>query len=166
MPVRADMDTSGDSYGLGLARNYPQSLSRGELESGYYHPSFHFYHQMQDNWVMELAIQFRILYRSSDKDDLALWSLSHFTSKRFRLSYPLFFEAGVAVSYLLPAEKAMIPLRRHGDFEAEVGTGLQIGLLYKASRNTFNAIRIERWRGTATQTFHGLQTSLVWGFNT
>jgi hypothetical protein len=163
----AESDTSirnKDYLYVGLQSSYPVAESRKSFSSGYRHPSLTYMHEYSDRWIMGLGINFKILYRTDTKEDVAIAALSHEIARRIRLSYPTFLDIGNQVMYLLPSEIAAFPLRRSADFRQEIGAGIFAGITHHLADNTVLGIRIGRWRGTGSKKIQCIESTAIIGW--
>ena len=149
---------------FGLQSSIPVGESTRFFSSGYRHPSIAYMHVFNDEWLMGLGINFKILYRADTKEDIAIASLSHEIARRVRLSYPTFIDIGSQIMYLLPAEVAAFPLRRSADFHQEIGAGLFSEITHQVSTNSLIGLRIGRWRGTGSKQLQCLESTAIVGW--
>jgi hypothetical protein len=160
-----------DYLSLGIVRNYPASFSQNTLKSGYYHPYFAYQHNLNRSWLVGVGFQFKVLRKqdhilseTATNNLLAFWSLTHETYYSLRLHHPHYLLLGPKLLYLLPAQRAKFPILRDGEFATEFGIAFSLKLVHILFDKSTIAFRIDRWRGTKSQKFHGLEVGFDYGY--
>ena len=87
-------------------------------------------------------------------------SIQHEAYIIYPIHYPIYLMFGPKLLYLLPTQRSFLPILGDGEFSTEIGAGISIMLAYKGTSNTFISVRIDRWRGTKTDKFHGTEVGL------
>lgn len=150
---------------LGLTRNFPAYYSKNKLSTNHSHPVVSYSFFLNQNWMLELGMQFKILKISRTNEDAALASFYQESSYLIRLSYPTYFFIGGQFLYITPIKKALIPMQRLEEYPIEVGAGLQFGFLYELNSQSFYKFTASRWRGTKSMRLHGYQVSVAYAYS-
>ena len=114
------------------------------------------------------STQFKILkkkhFEKGERDEVALWTISHESMYMLRLNHPIYLLTGLKLQYLLPAKAANFPLQKDADYETEIGIALSSALTYVLPSRHFLTLRIDRWRGTKTTRFMGIEGALGFSY--
>lgn len=156
--------SNNDYIFLGLQGNFPVAESTGKFSSGYRHPSLAYMHDFANQWIMGLGLNFKILYRTDTKKDIAIAALNHEIAKRIRLSYPTYLDIGAQTMFLLPSETAKLPLQKTSEFGPEIGAGIYAQVIHHFSGPLAMGVRVGRWRGTGTKQIQCLETAAILGW--
>jgi hypothetical protein len=161
-----------------MARNYPMAFTQNRYEPGRFFPAFAYLHDLDENWLMGLGAQFKILNKKeldpadvpegeSNSGFLGLWTVSHQTMYVVRLNHPTYVLVGPKILYLLPTRSAKLPLQREPSLSSEIGGALSIGLTRVVRDHFLLTMRAERWRGTRTMKLHGFEIAfgIAYGFD-
>lgn len=162
-----DPEAFGSNYALlELQSNYPTSFSQNEFAGGAPFGAFSYRHTMDDKWIMGVGFTFKLL-KSKDPSDgpLSIWTIHHEGLYIIRLYHPTYFLVGTRLLYMVPAEKHTLPLQRSEDFETEIGAAITASIVQIINESYAATLRIDRWRGTRTQIFHGVEVALGLMYN-
>ncbi len=143
---------------LGTARSIPALGTKNKFKKGPAHPSFGFLHAISDHWGIGLTAGFKILRDKETNAELPIAGFNQETHYFTRIYHPLYFMTSGKFSYLLPAESAVVPFRRERNYDTEVGVGMSVGVAFFPSPALGLYSYWERWRGTKTMKFHGLES--------
>ncbi len=159
-----ELESFSRSYlSLEISRNDPIGPSTEHFSPGHEYLALSYMHIVNQTFLMGFGTTFRSWFREDTSQELALLSIIHTSSYIFRLYEPTYLLPGVKLSYLLPATGAKFPPEPDNDFAPEIGVGLSLTLLHHISKNAFLSFRIERWRGTTTSRFHGIELAFGLG---
>lgn len=121
-----------------------------------------FRHNVNDSWFMGLTAQERHFERKLDGLKLPFLVLGHESLYVLRLYHPVYLFTGPRLFLLMPLdEKLTLPLTKNSDYDAEVGAGWLGSVVYWYSEEVLMSIGVERWRGTKTDRFHGLEAGVA-----
>lgn len=137
-------------------RNYPASFSEEKFNPGGLNYLFGFRHLSQNRWMMSVGVGFKTLFRE-DTQILPILTFNHEAGYVIRLQHPTYLLLGPKLLYLLPTSDTAIPLQRDPDFSAEIGVGVSGTFIHFISRRAALQLRFERWRGTGSMLFHGIE---------
>jgi hypothetical protein len=162
---RAAEDPYAPSYlHFEVTRNYPVAKSQEKFEAGVYHPAFNYLYNLDGRWLMGLGAQYKIFKKkehgSGESDQLAILALTHEGLFSLRLYHPAYLLVGPKLQYLFPAKKAKFPVQKDPLYETEISGALTIMLSYVIADQSFLTVRIDRWRGTRTTRFQGIESSV------
>jgi hypothetical protein len=117
-------------------------------------------HALDEDWLLGVGLSFKGLERRDKQTELSFWTLTHESYYMVRLYSPTFLLVGPKILYLFPAQRTGFPIRRDADFETEVGAAFSLGILHVFSQRFCGVVRVDRWRGTRTNKFHGIEVGV------
>lgn len=144
---------------LVAARNAPASFSEERFDQGLTTPALFYRHFLDDRWMMTVGGGFKSLYYESRQSMLPILSITHEAGWVVRLYHPTYLVVGPKMLYMVPASKVGLPLQRDEELAAEFGVGVGLTLLHAVSRSWIVHAGIDRWRGTVTNIFHGIEVT-------
>lgn len=149
---------------LEIARNDPVSFSQNRFKSGFYGLVAGYRHNIDADWLASVSASFKSFKRKPDpqakSDQLALLTLSHTIFHAVRLNHPTYLLFGPQLLYLLPTRGAEFPVPREDAYDTEIGVGLSFLLAHILDDQNLLTLRLDRWRGTKTMLFHGLEIAV------
>ncbi len=145
---------------LGFANNYPVSFSQNSFISGGFHPVFGYRYNMEGKWFLGVNGNFKMFKISETGRALALFSINHESLYIIRLYHPIYILLGPKIQYLLPLKAASFPFQKDPNYEAEIGAAFSLLVGKIISDKIWIDLRIDRWRGTGTMKFHGVEVAL------
>ena len=148
-----------DYVTLEVASHFPVSHSQEFLSPNKSTWYLGYNHFLSRHWNVGISVGFKSFLRNDTGKELALLSISNQSLYVIRLYHPTYLMLGTKLLYLTPNEKSRLPIIKEPDFETEIGvagvaqiTHLDGALLY--------SFRVDRWRGTKTNKFHGFELAL------
>jgi hypothetical protein len=148
---------------LELARNFPVSFTQNRFDPGRYSPVLGYRHDLDESWLMGIGGQFKVLKRrdhaDTPTDRVALLTVYHETLYAIRLDHPTYLLIGPKLMYLLPANAGRFPVQRADEFQSEIGGALSMTLAHVVDGRYMVTARVDRWRGTRTMRFHGVEVA-------
>ena len=124
-----------------------------------------YHYNLHNEWLMGLSFTYRSFERIDNDKEFALAAFSHESLKIIRIYKSIFGLFGPKFSYLIPSQEMKFPVQRDDEYKLEIGVGAVFSLIFVVNNNWYLAARLERWRGTATNTFHGLEHGLSVNIN-
>ncbi len=146
-------------------KNVPVSHTQNRFESRYTTIAAGYRHALMQDWMMGLSANLKSLKEADTSADLSFLALSHEATRIFRIYHPDYLLLGPKIMYLFPMNKTRLPLVKHPDIATEVGVGLTASLVHQINPDTYLQLRLDRWRGTKTNKFHGIETAIGFGFS-
>ena len=146
--------------GIELARNFPLSTSEDELRPGHAHPVMGYRYFLDDAWIMGIFGGFRMLRSAANGHEVPILSIAHESSRLMRIYHPTYLASGFRVLYLMPATHGMLPTSRSKEFRTEFGLSLSATLIHLISPQKMLTMRIERWRGTGSTSYQGIEVAV------
>ena len=67
---------------------------------------------------------------------------------------------GPKILYLLPTQHSFLPILSDPEFNTEIGAGASMMLALILNDDLLLSIRVDRWRGTKTDLFHGVEVGV------
>lgn len=132
------------------------------------HATYYFGYRKQIalNWIMGLGLGYRSFTKFTDQDqsELAFLTVLHESYYIVRMHHPMYLLLGPNLLYLLPHRRSYFPPDRDATFETEFGTGFSAAFVWVIDPSYLFTLRLERWRGTRTDQFHALTTSVGLNF--
>lgn len=151
-----------------LSRNFPVNKSQESFDPGPYHPAFTYLHNLNGTWVMGLGGQYKILNKKShpnnESDQVALFTLTHEAMASWRLYHPAYLLVGPKLFYMFPSRLAKLPMQKDPNFETEIGAALSVMVAYTFIDKSLFTVRLDRWRGTKTTRFQGIEASFGFAY--
>lgn len=138
-------------------RNYPASFSEERFDPGKFGWLLGFRHLLENHWMMSVGGSFKSLYHEERQKLLPILTINHEAAYVIRLQHPTYFLVGPKLLYLLPTTNMSIPLQRDPNYSAEVGVGISGTFYHLLTRKLAFHMRFERWRGTGSMLFHGIE---------
>lgn len=153
-----------------LARNFPQAKMQQTFSPGTAQPAFSYLHNLDQHWFMGIGLQNKLLEHNVEAANtqdsssrhgrwLALWTVSHTTLYIVRLSHPVYLTLGQKILYLFPARSGRLPVEREPGLQVEIGGALTAGIMQILSERSMLTLHVDRWRGTRTQKFSGIEVA-------
>lgn len=144
-------------FQLELVRQNPLQKAATFLKPGRPTLLYGYHYNLHNEWLMGLSFTFRSFTVMDTNKDFALASLNHEALRIIRIYQSVFGLVGPKISYLIPSQSMKVPIQRDENYKLEIGVGAVFSLIYVMNSNWYLAARTERWRGTATNTFHGFE---------
>lgn len=116
---------------------------------------------------MGIGTNFKLFRRKKStllQERLAIFSFYQESSYSIRISHPVYLLPSFKLTYLLPAQAAVLPIKRDDERNSEVGAAACLSLMFLRDHGNLFYLRIERWRGTATEKLHGLEIAVGYGW--
>lgn len=154
---------SGDFFVLEFTKNSPTIHTKDAYAGRHVTPYLGYRNLVEDHWIMGLGINHKSFTKYSTNTELSLWTLQHEAFYIIRLTYPAFLLVGPKILYMLPTRRSYFPVLRDPDHESEIGAGLSMMFTYFLTQDYLVTLRVDRWRGTKTDKFHGFEVAV--GFN-
>lgn len=166
--------------GLEFTRNYPIAFSEDEFSPGKTHLALSFRYFPDQDWMMGLAGGFRMLRAhsdvssdltgdtadtQSDSKELPVFTIAHESARIIRIYHPVYLTLGARILYLAPTRQAMIPTGKSEKYQTEFGAGLVGTVIWQTGTDRFWTLRAERWRGTGSQRYHGVEIAFGGGMS-
>lgn len=149
--------------GIEITRNFPVSFSEKQFSPGKAHPTLAYRFILDNSWIMGLFGGFRMLRTKEssehEAEELPFLSLAHESSRILRLYHPTYFAGGFRLLYLMPATHGMIPTGKAKEFKTEFGASLTATFLHLIDERKILSLRLERWRGTGSSNYHGVEVA-------
>lgn len=121
-----------------------------------------FRHNINESWFMGLTAHQRRLRRLSDDLALPFLVLSHESLYVLRLYHPIYLFTGPRLFMFLPLDKKLtLPIDKSPLYDSEVGAGWLASVVYCFSEKLLLSANLERWRGTKTDRFHGVEAGVA-----
>jgi hypothetical protein len=157
----------GNNYLLTeIQSNQPASFTQNEFSGGAPFAALSYRHTMSEKWMMGVGLTFKLLRsRELGADSLAIWTIHHEALRVIRVYHPTYFMVGTRILYMVPAQNHTLPLKRNEDFETEIGGAATASLVHVLNSKNAISLRVDRWRGTRTQIFHGIEVALGYMYN-
>lgn len=145
---------------LGMTNNYPVSFSQNNFISGGSHPLIGYRYNLEGEWLLGVSTQFKMFKIKETNRALAFFTINHESLYIVRLYHPNYIMIGPKFQYLLPLQAARFPFQKDDKHEYELGAAasLLVGRIF--SDHWFVNVRIDRWRGTGSMKFHGVEVAL------
>ena len=148
-----------DYLSLEIAGHYPVAHTQRRLspyQNSWYLAYNHFLNQ---SWNVGLSVGFKSFLRKDNGQELAFFSVSNHSLYIIRLYHPTYLMVGSKIQYLTPNEKAGFPINKSPDFETEIAVAATLQLAHTQGPIIYT-FRIDRWRGTKTNRFHGFEVAM------
>lgn len=147
-----------------FAKNTPLIQTEDELTGGHVTYIIGYRHNMNEQWMMGLSFGYKSFFsKEKNKEEHAFATLSHEALYIIPLYYPLNFLIGPKFLYLLPVKQSKFPLTKNSEADTELGVAISCSITYEFTRRIVLSARVDRWRGTTTNRFHG--TEVAFGLN-
>ncbi|MBP9706253.1 MAG: hypothetical protein KBD78_01315 [Oligoflexales bacterium] len=147
-------------FAVTASKTMPLASGSSELSTSKSHWHLGYRYIFHPKWLLGVGGGFKLMKQKGIDRELPIFNLYQEINYMTRLFYPHFIYLGTKLLYLLPVQKAMIPMKKSLDYKQEVGVSIGLGYLYKLGENSFFDLRIDRWRGTATMKLHAAEVSL------
>lgn len=115
------------------------------------------------DWLLGVGGGYKIFKHKPLNEKFAMFTLYQEANRLIRLFHPHYLFLGFRLLYMLPVQKAMFPMKKFEPYQQEAGIGINCAYTVIISDTSFLDFRLERWRGTNTMKFHGLEMSV--GYN-
>lgn len=119
--------------------------------------------QVNVDWMMGVGANHKSFTKISNQTELSFLTLQHEAYYILRMHHPVYLMVGPRIIYLVPTQRSAFPVARDPEFETEIGAGLSLLLQARVDKLHHFTARIDRWRGTKTDLFHGFEVAI--GFN-
>ena len=146
----------------GYQRNYPYSYKL-RYGLGIPHPNVGFRYYMNQNWLAGITGGFKFIVEKDTNLELAILTITQDGGYLYRLFHPFYLMLSEQIIYLCPTKKGMFPLQRVSGYGIEIGVGVALGFLWKASDVEHIELTLRRWRGTKTRRIQSLEFYLGFG---
>ena len=153
-----------DEVWVGVEKNHPAASSCNDFASSKMGFLLGYYHPIIEDWSASVAVQFKNFREKQLEEDFSFLTASQGIYYNLRLAYPTYLQVGGKLLYLLPVTKASLPVERKREYANEIGASIVVGLRHPFSDRMSVGVYLERWRGTKTMMFHGIETLLVFGY--
>jgi hypothetical protein len=150
---------------VGGGKNFPVDKTQSTFASEKPNLYIGYHHGIDSDWSAILSIHFRNLYNTEKNQSFSLLSADQAILYKFPLHDATTLHVGAKFMYLLPVFGPTLPLERNKDYPNEIGAAALIGIRYAYSERFSFFYYLERWRGTKTTQFHGVETLLALGFD-
>jgi hypothetical protein len=158
----AEFPLVGKYAGFGLSRDTPVGRAKGFFSGAQIVPTMQ-YGYYRNHWLLHLQLSTKKLYlqdeswprKNYDVEVLPILNFMQSCEYSIRLYHPVYLAMGYGLSYLYPLEKVGLPAKRSPHFDAEVGAGGMISLVWQIRREYLALIRATQWRGTKTRRLQG-----------
>jgi len=148
---------------LEIQKNFPTSYSMNHLEGTHYYPAIGFRHNMRNQWILGVGGTFKLFkdktLEANENTSLSIWTLYHEATKIFRLYHPTYLLIGTKILYMVPTTKHSLPLQKLDRYETEIGGALTLSIQHVITARRSLIFRIDRYRGTKTQRFQGIEVA-------
>ena len=150
---------------IGISKNFPVDTTQASFSSE--KPSLYlgYHHGIDPFWAAILSIQFRNFYNEKKQHSFSLLSADQAILYKFSLHNSVTLHVGAKLMYLVPVFGPVIPLEREHDFPNEIGAAALIGIRYACAQHWSLYYYVERWRGTQSTRFNGVDTLFAIGFD-
>lgn len=145
---------------LEAPENFPVQNSTGRFSSYRKTPGITYLHRLSPDWLVGLSLSFKSLRKQPEDREFAFASTANIAQYVIRLYHPFYLLVGGKWLYMLPLQHARFPLVKDPEYEIEFGAAVTSSLIYRPSPKWFFSFRIDRWRGTKTNRFHGFETAI------
>ncbi|MGE0171163.1 MAG: hypothetical protein AB7T49_00175 [Oligoflexales bacterium] len=146
--------------GLESVTNYPIIHTSEKFSTGKASLSLNYQHVLDDYWLMKLNAHLKNLVNKENNQQLNLASVSHTAYYIIRLYADTYLLVGPKFSYLYPTKGLQFPAKRNPDFDTNVEAAASLAFSYFPAKKWIANARIDRWRGTATNEFHGYELGI------
>ena len=144
---------------LEITKNNTLAQTQAKIAGGAGTYYLGFRHSLSDAWLMGIGVHFKDFVNQADGTGLAFFTITHEAYHLIRLYHPTYLMVGPKILYMLPTQNAGYPLKREPDRSAEIGVAFSIGLLRQVTPRMFVSMRVDRWRGTKTNHYHGTEVA-------
>lgn len=117
-------------------------------------------HNLGNDWLTGISAGFKSFALRSTGDEISFFSINHESLYIIRLYHPVYLLAGPKFNYTIPARSARIPFTKHPDYEMEIGVAATAQIAWRIIPAVVVHARVDRWRGTKTDKFHGMETAI------
>jgi hypothetical protein len=150
---------------LGGGRTLPVSAATGDFSSA--KPSFYvgYEHEMSETWAAICSLHFRNFYDNTEGQDLSLLTAEEGIFYLFRLTPSAYLYTGGRFSYFLPVLHPGFPIQKSTSYTSDIGISASIGIQISLTDRISFSYFLDRWRGTKTRTFQGIETVAVLGLS-
>jgi hypothetical protein len=142
-------------------KNYPMTFSQNKFEGAHPYPAISYRHYINGDWIMGVGATFKLFRQKivEDNEDInfSIWSFHHEAAKIIRIYHPTYLMLGTKIIYMIPAKKHSLPLQKQDQYETEIGFALTATMVQILNDSFSATFRIDRYRGTKTQLFQGLE---------
>lgn len=144
-----------------MVKNSPTIHTKSSLVSRHVTYYWGYRNLVSAQWVMGLGFNHKSFTDLKEDQELSFFTLQHESFRIIRVHHPLYLLIGPRIIYLMPTKKSQfIPLSRNSEIRTEIGFGMTIMLETRIDNNYKIVARIDRWRGTKTDKFHGYEVGL------
>jgi hypothetical protein len=143
--------------GIESVTNHPIIHTSENYSTGKASLSLSYKHLLDETWLMDLNVHLKNLVRRDTDAPVRFAALSHTAYYIVRLYADTYLLAGPKFSYLYPIKALQFPAKRDADYETNVEAAAALAFYYFIHEDWILSLRIDRWRGTATNEFHGYE---------
>ena len=152
--------TKSGYFTFELTKNSPTIHTKAMLKGRHATYYFGYRNLVSDTWMMGLGFNYKSFSRIKTNEELSFLTLQHESFRIIRLYHPLYLLIGPRILYLMPTRQSTLPVNRDPDFETEIGAGMTVMLQGKIDQKHLFTVRVDRWRGTKTNKFHGYEVAM------
>lgn len=146
-------------------KNFPLQRSLERFTSYRRTLGLTYLHRLNEEWIFGIGFNFKSLRKFPEDKEFAFSSLYNLAQYVIRLYHPLYLWVGGKWLYMLPVQYARVPMVKDPEFQLEFGAAANFSLVYKATDKSLISFRVDRWRGTKTNRFHGFELALGFGYS-
>lgn len=146
--------------GLETINNRPYAHTARHLKALGSNYGIHFRHNLDVNWTTGLSMNFKSFFDKDQNSALSFLTLASESLYIVRIYHPLYLQVGPKVLYLLPSRTRNIPIEKVPNVETEIGAALSTNLTLVVNKHLLINGRVDRWRGTKTNRYHGFEAAL------
>ena len=150
---------------LGGSKNFPVDNTQATFSSEKPSLFLGYYHGIDSEWSAILSLHFRNFYNKTAEQSFSLFSADQAILYKLHLHEAVTMHIGAKLLYLLPVYGPILPLRRNKKYASEIGAAALVGFRYAYSEHMSFFYYLERWRGTKSMLFNGLETMLAVGWD-
>lgn len=163
--VQGLMAGSRNQILVGGSKNFPVDNTQATFSSEKTSLFLGYYHGIDIEWSAILSLHFRNFYNKTTEQSFSLLSADQALLYKLHLHERVSMHVGAKLLYLFPVYSPTLPLQRNKDYASEIGTAALFGFRYAYSEHMSFFYYIERWRGTKSMLFHGIETMLAIGWD-
>ena len=146
-----------------LTKNSPTIHTKQRLEGRHVTYYLGYRTLVKPDWTMGLGINYKS-FTKNDRSELAFMTLQHEALYRIRIDTETIVSCGPRLLYMMPTRKSKFPLARDPEFQTELGAGISLMVETRIDKQKIFSLRIDRWRGTKTNRFHGFEVGVGLGW--
>lgn len=153
---------AGHFYVLEVSKSAPMIHSKETIATRHATYYLGYRNQVAEDWMMGIGVSHRSFTKLTDPDlpEFSWFTLQHEAYYIVRVHHPLYLYMGPTLLYMLPTKQSYMPINRDPEFQSEFGVGGALALVLQASEQFLITAKVERWRGTRTNKFHAVSSSM------